>query len=123
MSTTTTQTRASVPLLADYELHHSGSQVNEPPASSPSQQISWPAHYRRIPPHRPINYNLDYDERPAGSNPAETQTDISSRSLNYGGKRAEGSTTGSSDMKLEENGSGGMRGYRGAHISVPRFSL
>ncbi|KAJ5912897.1 hypothetical protein N7504_001780 [Penicillium tannophilum] len=72
MSITTTQTRASVPLLADYELHHSGSQVNEPPASSASQQISWPAHYRRIPPHRPINYDLDYDERPAGSNPAES---------------------------------------------------
>ncbi|KAJ5524317.1 hypothetical protein N7494_010967 [Penicillium frequentans] len=70
MSTTTTQTRASVPILADYELHHSGSQVNEPPASL--SHISWPVHYRRIPPHRPINYDLDFDERPTGSNPVES---------------------------------------------------
>ncbi|KAL5001009.1 hypothetical protein BDV10DRAFT_182885 [Aspergillus recurvatus] len=74
-TTTTTTTAPSVSLLADYDLHHS----TPSPSSSPSPQSqslapvqqanppTWPAHHRRVPPYRPINRNLDFAERSAGS--------------------------------------------------------
>lgn len=69
-TTTTTQT---ISLLADYEVHHSGSDavdaVNEHEASP--QPVEWPTHHRRIPAFRPTNRNLSFEERPGGSNPAE----------------------------------------------------
>ncbi|KAF7173774.1 hypothetical protein CNMCM5623_006015 [Aspergillus felis] len=73
---TTTQTSTnSLSILADYELHHSGS---EEPQSSERARISqaaqptnWPSNYRRVPAYRPANHELDYSERPAGSNRGE----------------------------------------------------
>ncbi|KAF2158258.1 hypothetical protein K461DRAFT_318225 [Myriangium duriaei CBS 260.36] len=67
----------SVPFyLVDYELHHS------PLATQPSDLLprtvptdrpdGWPSNRRRIPPHRPIQRNLDWAERPAGSHWGET---------------------------------------------------
>jgi hypothetical protein len=64
-TSTTTTNVASQPLrtvLADYELHKS-----EPPAASPVRSSpqgtqnpsDWPQDHRRIPPHRPVNRNLD----------------------------------------------------------------
>ncbi|KAI9930235.1 hypothetical protein ASPWEDRAFT_23957 [Aspergillus wentii DTO 134E9] len=76
MSTTTTTQTNTLSILADYELHHSGSDnVHEShePAVPPvqSQPANWPSNHRRVPAYRPINRNLEFDERPAGSNPAE----------------------------------------------------
>ncbi|KAJ5353342.1 hypothetical protein N7452_002316 [Penicillium brevicompactum] len=66
-TTTTTQT---ISLLADYEVHHSGSDaVNE--RETPPQPVEWPTHHRRIPAFRPTNRNLSFEERPGGSNPGE----------------------------------------------------
>ncbi|PTU17904.1 hypothetical protein P175DRAFT_0445380 [Aspergillus ochraceoroseus IBT 24754] len=71
MSTTTTQV-STLDILADYDLHHSGSEAtsNVEPIANPRaptpQSIHWPCHYRRMPPHRPTNRNLDQAERPAG---------------------------------------------------------
>jgi hypothetical protein len=82
MSVTTTTnsiTRTSLPVLGDYELHHSGtendSQVANPDANSETtlapQPRRWPSDHRRVPPYRPTNRNLDMDERPGGINAAE----------------------------------------------------
>ena len=73
---TTTQTStSSLSILADYELHHSGSEVPQLPERVPvshaAQPASWPSNYRRIPAYRPVDRELDQSERPAGSNPAE----------------------------------------------------
>lgn len=66
-TTTTTQT---ISLLADYEVHHSGSDaVNE--RETLPQPVEWPTHHRRIPAFRPTNRNLSFEERPGGSNPGE----------------------------------------------------
>ncbi|KAF4285266.1 hypothetical protein KXW98_007805 [Aspergillus fumigatus] len=75
-TTTTTQTStSSLSILADYELHHSGSEVPQLPERVPvshaAQPASWPSNYRRIPAYRPVDRELDQSERPAGSNPAE----------------------------------------------------
>lgn len=94
MSVTTTSnpvTTQTIRLLTDYEIHHSG----DPDATAPSpnahpipptpsasttlssssaaeeQPDNWPTEHRRIPPHRPINRELDFAERPAGLNGAE----------------------------------------------------
>ncbi|KAJ5122212.1 hypothetical protein N7448_003344 [Penicillium atrosanguineum] len=78
MSITTTETRTSISVLADYEIHHSGAAEDVPGPSAtlltPSfvEPASWPTHHRRIPPYRPVNYNLDFDERPIGSSPGES---------------------------------------------------
>lgn len=78
MSTTATETRTLISLLGDYELHHSVASEETPgpsPMASPppsSQPASWPTHHRRVPPYRPINYNLDLNDRPTGSNPVES---------------------------------------------------
>ncbi|KAL2867213.1 uncharacterized protein BJX67DRAFT_353399 [Aspergillus lucknowensis] len=81
MSTTTTTTTTSI--LADYELHHSGaeptpsrqtSQSQSPSPSSPPAQVqpaNWPSDHRRVPPYRPVNRNLDWNERAAGSSVPE----------------------------------------------------
>jgi hypothetical protein len=82
MSSTTTTTRSqtsSLSVLADYELHHSGNEPDvqssvsrEPPdVASSAQPANWPRDHRRVPPYRPINRNLNWDERPAGSNTGE----------------------------------------------------
>ncbi|GFF54571.1 hypothetical protein IFM58399_09855 [Aspergillus lentulus] len=75
-TTTTTQTSThSLSILADYELHHSGSeepQLSERgPVSQPAQLANWPSNYRRLPAYRPVNHELDQSERPAGSNLGE----------------------------------------------------
>ncbi|PWY96205.1 hypothetical protein BO94DRAFT_580070 [Aspergillus sclerotioniger CBS 115572] len=77
MSTTTTTTQTNtLSILSDYEVHHTGE--THPPqspstsTSTPtSQPVDWPSDYRRVPPYRPANRNLDYNERAAGSSPAE----------------------------------------------------
>ncbi|KAF7131375.1 hypothetical protein CNMCM5793_004546 [Aspergillus hiratsukae] len=73
---TTTQTNTnSLSILADYELHHSGSEEPQlsqrAPISQVAQPANWPSNYRRVPAYRPANHELDRSERPAGSNPAE----------------------------------------------------
>ncbi|KAL3490491.1 hypothetical protein BJX62DRAFT_238127 [Aspergillus germanicus] len=84
MSTTTTTTNTTtnntLSILADYELHHSGSEsassqnahsFSPSPSTSSSQPANWPTNHRRVPPHRPVNRNLDRAERAAGSNVPE----------------------------------------------------
>ncbi|KAJ0414602.1 hypothetical protein BJY00DRAFT_318686 [Aspergillus carlsbadensis] len=77
-TTTNTTTNNTLSILADYELHHSGpestaSQNAHPSSPSPSssQPANWPTDHRRVPPHRPVNRNLDRAERAAGSNVPE----------------------------------------------------
>ncbi|KAE8340694.1 hypothetical protein BDV24DRAFT_151814 [Aspergillus arachidicola] len=79
MSTTTTEsptTRTTVSVLTDYELHHSEPQASAPPNETPTQvsvqhPANWPVDHLRVPPYRPINRNLDWNERTAGTHPAE----------------------------------------------------
>ncbi|KAL3457406.1 hypothetical protein BJX64DRAFT_19099 [Aspergillus heterothallicus] len=74
-TTTTTTTNNTLSILADYELHHSGSETQNAPSSAvppfSSQPANWPTNHRRVPPHRPVNRNLDPAERAAGSNVPE----------------------------------------------------
>lgn len=90
MSVTTTATavgyQSLMTTLGDYELHHSGApgdpQSRAPapnarpdiqPDSVQAQQnpANWPTEYRGVPPYRPVNGELDFDQRPGGSNPVE----------------------------------------------------
>ncbi|KAF2768447.1 hypothetical protein EJ03DRAFT_274177 [Teratosphaeria nubilosa] len=85
MSVTTTQnprTYATIRLLADYDLHHSraderDSQVsaepNAHPAPPPTPDVSvpWETEFRRIPPHRPMNRDRDFESRNAYNNNIE----------------------------------------------------
>ncbi|RHZ62435.1 uncharacterized protein CDV56_100060 [Aspergillus thermomutatus] len=80
MSTTATTTQTNtntLSILADYELHHSGSEEPQSSEREPvsqaaqAQPANWPSNYRRMPAYRPVNRELDLSERPAGSNPAE----------------------------------------------------
>ncbi|KAL5356823.1 hypothetical protein BJX96DRAFT_171963 [Aspergillus floccosus] len=82
MSSTTTTTRSqtnNLSVLADYELHHSGSELDTqslvsrewPAVAPPAQPANWTRDHRRVPPYRPINRNLNQNERPAGSNAGE----------------------------------------------------
>jgi len=64
-------------LLGDYELHHSDIDnappvKDEPHHPNPVANIpaDWLHDHRRIPAPRPINYHLDFEQRPAGANPA-----------------------------------------------------
>lgn len=68
--------------LKDYTLHFSAATPSLVTASQAGQRTDatfssdfnpdyWPTQYRRIPPYRPINRNLDLAERPNGSNRAE----------------------------------------------------
>ncbi|PYH96518.1 hypothetical protein BO71DRAFT_439476 [Aspergillus ellipticus CBS 707.79] len=80
MSTTTTTqsiSTSTLSILSDYEIHHTGTETqpllqpqipNSPPSSQPA---NWPADHRRIPPYRPVNRNLDYEQRSAGSSAGE----------------------------------------------------
>jgi hypothetical protein len=86
MSVTTTANpvaQSVLRVLADYELTHSGDNEStdgevKPPnhrsqeAETTANPDSWPTEYNGIPPHRPINYNLDHELRPWGSNGVET---------------------------------------------------
>ncbi|KAI1616157.1 hypothetical protein EDD37DRAFT_98434 [Exophiala viscosa] len=85
MSVTTTSnplTQTLLLALTDYDLHHSGDPENPqrpadpnttPSATTLTQQNPawWPNDHRRIPPHRPINRELDRDLRPGGTNVVE----------------------------------------------------
>lgn len=81
MSVTTTAnpvTGTVLSLLADYDLHHSGqSEVDAPaaPNSRPQPQVNnpewWPTDHNNIPDFRPVNRNLDLEQRPDGVNPIE----------------------------------------------------
>ncbi|KAL4914080.1 hypothetical protein BDW62DRAFT_191090 [Aspergillus aurantiobrunneus] len=80
MSATATTTTTTTSILADYELHHSGtepspnaSQSTPSPSasSSPPQPANWPSNHRRVPPYRPVNRGLDYAERSAGASVPE----------------------------------------------------
>ncbi|EXA34302.1 hypothetical protein FOQG_14458 [Fusarium oxysporum f. sp. raphani 54005] len=84
-TTTTTPSRqwnGEEDALRDYRLHLTGQRVEqeyvEPShendtgsAQSVDTPANWPTQYRRIPPYRPINRNLDLSERPNGSSRAE----------------------------------------------------
>ena len=80
MSVTTTANPATTQLsrtLADYDIKLTGAEADGPPAalnprSSPSDNPEgWPTNFRNVPPYRPINRNLDMEERPGGSNGVE----------------------------------------------------
>jgi hypothetical protein len=81
MSVTTTAnplTYRSLHVLTDYELHHTSptaeidSSLNiHPNPQSDSNPPDWPTDHRRVPSHRPINYDLDQSERRVFLNPAE----------------------------------------------------
>jgi len=68
--------QSALQLLADYELHHSGDPETQGTVASPNPRTdlgavstnppSWPTDHRRIPPYRPIDYNLDLEQRPGG---------------------------------------------------------
>lgn len=79
MSRTETTNTTALSVLADYELHHSGSSQNttspspSPSPSPPQQQqpANWPTNHRRVPPYRPVDRSLSFEERAAGSNVPE----------------------------------------------------
>lgn len=92
-------TGRTLEVLGDYELHHSGSspsqsagprsdRSNSTASTQPSTQASipnprvdtaqetvnppgWPDDHRRVPAYRPIDRNLDYEQRTAGLNGPE----------------------------------------------------
>ena len=139
-TTTTTQT-STLSILSDYEIHHTGethppqTPSNSAPTPATSQPVDWPSNYRRVPPYRTVNRNLDYNERAAGASPAEYVfiqsmlhgvwlNAVSCNSVAYaydsniikrlfrvfGGLRVEGSTIRYFIMRLE--GSGDVTEYR-----------
>jgi len=80
-STTIVRPATVMQALGDYELHHSGgpgSAESRVPPPNPRQDLSapsarenpagWPTEYRDVPNYRPIDYNLDTSQRPAGEN-------------------------------------------------------
>jgi hypothetical protein len=83
MSATTTSnpiTRSVLEALTDYDLHHSGDPENPASAPAPNEREDvqhiqnpedWPIDHRDVPPFRPINRELDMNERPFGANPVE----------------------------------------------------
>jgi len=82
MSVTATSnpvTASVLQVLTDYDLHHSGSPGNPSPAPSPnirsypstSNPRDWPTNHRAVPPYRPVDRNLDREQRPGGLNGAE----------------------------------------------------
>ncbi|CAH0054433.1 unnamed protein product [Clonostachys solani] len=61
-------------ILQDYRLSLTGqgeTSDSSPPAQWADSPDNWPTQYRRIPPYRPINRNLDLTERPNGSSRGE----------------------------------------------------
>ncbi|KAL6243408.1 hypothetical protein RBB50_009400 [Rhinocladiella similis] len=87
MSVTTTSNVVStnvLHLLADYEIHQTGtpesaSHPNPQPVElntgsdrqSDNNPPWWDRNHRRVPPYRPLNQNLDLEERPDGINTVE----------------------------------------------------
>lgn len=79
MSVTTTSnvtTQGVVRLLADYELTHTGDDEAADSSLNERQRVStlsnpgwWPTDHHGIPPHRPIDYNIDREQRPWGGSP------------------------------------------------------
>ena len=78
-TSTTTVSQSVLHVLADYELTHSPEHPRRPELPNAREDLSaevsnpatWPEDHRRVPPHRPIDYNLDRDLRPGGLNPIE----------------------------------------------------
>ncbi|KAF7715072.1 Uncharacterized protein PECH_003542 [Penicillium ucsense] len=77
-ATITSTTTGSLSVLADYEVHHSGTEQNDALAATSSNSSGappaseWASHWRRMPAYRPVNRHLDLAERPAGNgHPAE----------------------------------------------------
>lgn len=79
-TTASTTTQGVIRLLADYDLTHSGDEdgtvdasLNErPTAPTRSNPSWWPTDQNGIPPYRPIDYNLDREQRPWAGSPAES---------------------------------------------------
>ena len=85
MSVTTTAnpiTTNTLRILADYEVHHSGENIENVTVEDPNPRSReaeahvdnpdwWDRSHRRVPQHRPVNRNLDREERPDGVNPIE----------------------------------------------------
>ena len=73
-STTTTLTNS----LGDYHIQLTGAAVEGAlPIRRTERRVegrnpaNWPTNYRRVPPHRPVNRNLDLTERPNGASTGE----------------------------------------------------
>ena len=81
-TTANTTTQSVLHLLADYELTHSGDDIEVNAADPPNPRSRneareqnpdwWPEDYRGIPAHRPIDYNLDRESRPWANPGIET---------------------------------------------------
>jgi len=82
MSVTTTSnppTGSVLQVLADYDVHHSGSPESSSPGSGPNTRPSlsrsipsdWPTNHRGVPPYRAVDRNLDREQRPGGLNGPE----------------------------------------------------
>lgn len=88
--TSTTESQARLRVVgypSDYEVHHSNTpssplsndsetqdelpSTSEQPPDVNSESPEWPNHYRRIPPYRPVNRNLNQGERRVYINAAE----------------------------------------------------
>ena len=87
MSVTTTKTRPTYSIartLADYELHHSEPRADAAgEAAEPASQLrsgnavqgnppTWETDWRRVPPYRPVNRELDVASRSITLNAVET---------------------------------------------------
>ncbi|KAE8453261.1 hypothetical protein EG329_011328 [Mollisiaceae sp. DMI_Dod_QoI] len=110
MSVTTTANPITLSLqqtLGDYEVHVTGDQrdprqIAAPNASSRRVPLIetphwWPRNYHRIPPHRPVNRNLDWSQRPLGASAGEKlflNVMFSGVSLNAGIAQLWGATGG-----------------------------
>jgi hypothetical protein len=85
--TSTTESQARLRVVgypSDYEVHHSNTspsldnETHDEPQSTSQQPVNvnsegpeWANHYRRIPPYRPVNRNLNQGERRVYINGAE----------------------------------------------------
>lgn len=79
-TSTVTVNNSDVP--ADYIIHHSGHQSSPDGPTTSHRTLThdieqqdnptwWPTDHRRVPNYRPINRNLDWDQRPGGTNVIE----------------------------------------------------
>ncbi|KAL3422097.1 hypothetical protein PVAG01_06253 [Phlyctema vagabunda] len=78
MTTTTVTTRQLDQVLQDYKIRLTGAgeeteaSAQEQQAAPVSNPTNWPTDRNRVPPYRPINRNLNLQERSFGSNVPET---------------------------------------------------